>query len=167
MHINNLGWFVATYLVNEYPYHKKIFEIDQFKRDISKYSLMFMVLEAKYDLEIDGYYLPENMFHVTPSKHEEKIGKIGLVPKSQSKISKHPERIYLTKTEKEAESLADIFAVDENDKDFVIYSVDMKELIESNNGIRFFQDPNLGGGIYTLSNIPKKFLSVVKRIKIS
>lgn len=154
--VNSLGWFIAGYTVND-----GIFDYKQFKTkeelldELNSYDLLSMVLEAKYDLELDKYDL-KDVYHITDISHKDKIEKIGLVPKTLSKISYHPERIYLTTSEDDAIKLATKFG-NKNSK-FVLYQIDITNLLKYNNGIRFFSDPNLKSGIYTLSNIPPKFL---------
>jgi len=161
--VNNLGWFVADYIVNEIPPTKKKFiGANDLKQSIKNNSLLNISLEAKYDLELSGHEL-DDLYHISPTKYINKISKIGLVPRTLSKISYHPERIYLTNNIKDAEALADIFTED-NIEEFTIYKIDVNMLLKSNNGIRFFRDPNLRSGIYTLSNIPPKFLKRIKQI---
>lgn len=163
--INNLGWFIADYLVNSIPLRRKSFvNQNEFKDDVKKHKLLNILLEAKYDLELNKYELcSKTWYHITPLSNKNKVDKIGLIPKSLSKISNHPERIYLTNSEADAIGVAELF-----DKlkgtDFVLYKIDIDGLIKHNNGIRFFKDPNLGSGIYTLSNIPNKFLKFIKII---
>lgn len=165
--INNLGWFIADYLVNSIPLKRKAFvTLDIFKDDIKKYKLLNILLEAKYDLELNKYELSsKDWYHIAPLAVKKKIDKIGLIPKTLSKISFHPDRIYLTKSEADAIGVAELFDKIK-ETEFVLYKIDIDGLIKSNNGIRFFKDPNLGSGIYTLSNIPSKFLHFVKMINI-
>jgi hypothetical protein len=154
--INSLGWFIARYVLNDGHFDYKQFKSkEDLFEDLNSYDVLSMILEAKYDLELNKYDL-KNLFHITPSIYKEKIEKIGLVPKSLSKISYHPERIYFTTNKDDAINLSTKFG-GRNDK-FIIYQIDINGLIRYNNGIRFFKDPNFESGIYTLSNIPPKFL---------
>jgi hypothetical protein len=154
--INTLGWYIARYVLNDGNFDYKSFTTkEELINDLNSYNLLNLILEAKYDLELNKYEL-KNLYHITPIVYKEKIEKIGLVPKSLSKISYHPERIYLTTSEEDAINLATKFG-GRNDK-FALYQVDIDKLIKHNNGIRFFKDPNLKSGIYTLSNISPKFL---------
>lgn len=166
-HINNLGWFISVYKINKPPFENKKFELSSFKKDTKEHSLLLLFLEAKFDLEINKHEL-KRLYHTTLLKNKNKIEQVGLVPRTKSKISHHPERIYLTSSFFMAEALADSFAKDSNDKEFIIYKIDIDGLRRSNNGIRFFQDPNLSvDGFYTLSNIPPKFLKIEKQISLN
>tara|TARA_R110000868_G_C10643184_1_gene744315 strand:+ start:32 stop:739 length:708 start_codon:yes stop_codon:yes gene_type:complete len=158
--INNLGWFVSEYRVNDGGNKiKKFIDEPTLIDDVNKHALLHMSLEAKYDLELNKYEL-EDLYHITPSKNDTKIEKIGLVPRSLNKISYHPERIYLTTDKNNGWALAHQFK--DKTEDFTLYKINTDGLRRHNNGIRFFKDPNLIGGLYTLSNIPSKYL-----IKIS
>jgi hypothetical protein len=157
--INNLGWFVSDYVVNDGTNKpKKFVNESSFIQDIDKHTLLHLSLEAKYDLELNKYEL-ENLYHITPSKNDTKIENIGLVPRSLNKISYHPERIYLTTDKNNGWTLAHQFA--KKTEDFTLYKINTDGLRRHNNGIRFFKDPNLIGGLYTLSNIPSKFLNKI------
>jgi len=154
--INNLGWFVSEYIVNDgVNKTKKFVDEPSFVDDVNKHSLLHLSLEAKYDLELNKYEL-RDLYHITPSKNDIKINRIGLTPRSLSKISYHPERIYLATDSNMAWALAHLFA--DKTKDFTLYKINTDGLRRHNNGIRFFKDPNLAGGLYTLSNIPPTFL---------
>jgi hypothetical protein len=157
--INILGWYVSEYLVNDIPLKTKSFiNTESLKKDIERHSLLLMSLEAKYDLELNKYEL-NDLYHITPSKNDKKIEKIGLVPRSLSRISYHPERIYITSNKNIAWGLADLFA--KRTEKYTLYKIDIDGLRRYNNGIRFFKDPNLSGGLYTLSNIPTRFLTKI------
>jgi hypothetical protein len=161
--INNLGWFVSEYFVNRVPFSRKFVDIESFKKDVKEYTLLSVTLEAKYDLELNKYELTD-MYHISPIKNVDKIERIGLVPRSLSKISYHPDRIYMTPTKSDALTVAELSV--EGDTEFVLYKIDIGKLVKHNNGIRFFRDPNLGSGIYTLSNIPPKFLTKVEVVTL-
>ena len=162
---DRLGWYIGGYFVNMIPLGFKKFDKDGFLSDIKNHSLMTLKLEAKYDLEINKYDL-KDVYHITDISHKEKIDKIGLCPKTQCKNAYHPDRIYLATNENDTYTLAKAFkAKNKETKGFVIYKIDIDGLRKSNNGIRFFRDPNLKGGVYTLSNIPPKFLTIYKTIE--
>ena len=157
--INNLGWFIASYISYESGIRNVPFEsLD----DLVKKNPYIVILEAKYDDEI-GISTIDTVFHVSPEYNYKKIEKLGLVPKSKSKISYHPDRIYLAKKEKDAETLIDIFKFNE-DISYTLYKIDLRAARQNDPGIRIFNDPNMSGAFYTLSNIPPQFLKPIKRI---
>jgi len=167
MWINNLGWFVDSFLfVKINPTWEKFDE----KNFVEKYSNntigIFLELKAKYDKEHTHIEITNDFYHVTPTKHESKILKMGLVPKAKHKIGTHPDRIYLTKRIVDASALADIFSNIDNENQYTIFKVDVTSAKERNENLKLFNDPDLSGGLYTLSNIPPQFLKIVKRINV-
>ena len=60
--------------------------------------------EAKFDEEVVEN-TPSILYHITPTQNTNKILSIGLVPKSRSKASYHPDRVYLSKDLKDIEHL--------------------------------------------------------------
>jgi len=120
-------------------------------------------VESKFDVEFNKYEF-DYLYHTTPSINDEKISKIGLVPKSRSKISYHPERIYFVKNEQDLDAISNQFhKLDSSVKEFSYYKVNIKQSIKNNSGIRLFNDPNFTDGIYTLSNIDKRFIEFIKK----
>ena len=159
--IDNLGWFISFYIINKFPMEPvKFTDINALKEDNELYTLIHMSLETKYAQEI-GRGAHEIMYHISPLKYKYKIDKIGLIPKTLSKLSYHPERIYLSIDKDSAKRLIPSFeelSKDKHNDGWIIYKVDITGLTDYNNGVRFFRDPNLPEGIYTLSNIPPQFL---------
>ena len=103
---------------------------------------------------------------MTPSIFwDNKISKIGLCPKSQSKKSSHPERVYLTYNIDEAEYLIQqLFAHNTQEYKYKNeYSV-LETKISHN--IKLFRDTNYPYGIYTLNNIPPQDIKEIKRYSI-
>lgn len=163
--IYNLGWYISEYYMDDGKFRSfKKFDEEKLKNDILKYRLLGLKLEAKYDIEINKYDISE-LYHITAETNKRKIDKIGLTPKTKSKIGYHPDRIYFTKKENDISTLGELFNDINYSQNFVVYKIDIDGLLRYNNGIRFFKDPNLGSGVYTLSNVPPKFLSLYKTIK--
>ena len=138
--ITNLGYFISKLTINGKEWIK---EFDEKTKPIA------FILEAKYDLEV---LIPDKLYHCSPLKYKDKILKIGLIPKSNNKISNHPDRIYLTdnidKSIKFGEYLGD---------EFCIYEIDGKCLS------KLYSDVNLrNNGFYTLNNIQPKYIKIVK-----
>jgi hypothetical protein len=101
---NNLGWYISSFVsmnqtIKRYPFKTIENMVNEQPRSIE--------LEAKYDTELSPDM--NTVYHTSPSKNDKKILKIGLVPRSKSKIAYHPERIYFIKKESDAVALIDIF----------------------------------------------------------
>jgi len=169
--INNLGYFISSYKINNVDY--KFISDNQFLKDISE---NFINKHIKYPitLKIEAIFdevasdVSEKLYHVTTRTHIEKINKIGLVPKSKSKKSYHPERIYLAKDKDSAlEIAAQILNVGYGDFDFsdyILIEVNSKILKEQNNKI--YKDPNFAEkGFYVLNNIPKEAIIKITNIE--
>ena len=113
-------------------------------------------LEAKYDLKVD---VPDILYHVSPSRFKDKISKIGFIPKTGNKISKHPERIYLTDDLKTAISFGENIKLETN-SGYCIYKID-GNCIED-----LYSDINLrSNGFYTLQNIKPDNFELLNEIK--
>jgi hypothetical protein len=97
---NNLGWFPSFMETEEYTgkWDEKYFKEGEIK----------LRFEAKFDEEIVEK-IPEILYHITPTQNSDKILKIGLVPKSRSKASYHPDRVYLSKDLEDIENLGEMF----------------------------------------------------------
>lgn len=164
-YINTLGWFVSAYYVIEKmkwkPFHMNYF----LKNEMNNHIHSFQV-EAKFDTEVTdkGFKV---LYHTTPSINDEKIQKIGLVPKGISKISYHPERIYFSINKNDLEFISKKFHQrDKSLTEFSFYEIYIDKERKRNEELRLFQDPNFGNGLYTLSNIHKDNLKFLKKIKL-
>jgi hypothetical protein len=136
--INNLGYFISLLTIDGENW-------------ISEYNdntiPLCIFLEPKYDVIINP--LPKKLYHATLSKNDNNILKIGLYPKSNSKISKHPERIYLTDSLERAKEFG-IYLTEINQKPHSIF-----ELNTDNLKINLYRDINMADkGFYTINNIP-------------
>lgn len=157
--LNSLGWFIAAYAT--WHNRTKKYTYDELIKDIENSELNWLRVEAKYDLELNKYELPD-LYHVSPEKFEDKIKIRGLIPKGQGKIATHPERVYLTLKEEHTEFLVAAFQEFTRGK-YNLYKIDIDKLRRKNNGVRFFKDPAYVHGIYTLSNIPPDCLTLIKK----
>jgi hypothetical protein len=163
-HIENfLGYFPAHMVTKnqncKFDYNKSVNFLDG--------SIVFGIyFDAKYDQEISEKKLPPFMYHISPSVHENKILKVGLVPKRRDKLSKHPDRIYLTFGENAAEGLLSNKPFVKDVNEFILLEIDVSSLKKVRT-VRFFRDPIYAGrGCYTYENIPPQYLTVIKRIKL-
>ena len=112
---------------------------------------IYINIIKKFDIENYGG-VPEYLYHVTRSIYLSKIEKNGLIPKSQAKIEKHPERIYVTDSLDGAENfkglLEDMYDVD----DFVILEINTKLL----KNIKLHYDPTYFESQFDYENSPFK-----------
>lgn len=162
--IDNLGWFGSAYLEIEENMKWKKFDKDNFS--LANKKLLSLQVEAKFDLELTDIEFPV-LYHTSPIINNIKIKEIGLIPKNQSKISYHPERIYFTKTSEELDTIAyQFYKLNTNVVEFSAYEVDIERAKENNPNLRLFNDPNFNNGIYTLSNIPPQFIKLIDKISI-
>jgi hypothetical protein len=128
-----------------------------------------IIFDAKYDEAPIQPNIPDELYHISPSKHDKKISEIGLSPRHKDKMSAHPDRVYLAYTIKSAEGLLTNpeFLLDKDGKRiryFTVYKINMKELKNIPN-MKFYSDPIYANkGIYTYNNIHPKYLSIVRRI---
>ena len=111
--INNLGYFISTLTLDGKEWSKN------YDGSIKPIALF---LEPKYDTKIIKY--PPILYHSAPLKYKISILHNGLVPKSHSKLSNHPDRIYLTDEYK----MAYIFGVN-LEEPFIICEIDAPAVI--------------------------------------
>lgn len=149
---NNLGWFPSW--VSSPFYIGKYF--DGIEINITS-KIRF---EAKYDEKIEN--IPQYLYHISPSTNTPKIYQKGLAPKSRSKASYHPERVYLLKDPDEAENLADMFYQRTGETIWDLLRIDTK--LVPGDYLRLYKDPNYDNGYYTLNNIPPKAIKIIKKI---
>lgn len=108
-------------------------------------------IEPKFEKEVTGKFT--TLYHITEKKHLEKILKQGLVPRSKSKMSYHPERIYLANKR----AISGIYRkYSEFVKDPILLIVDVK-------GLKLYPDINANDGAYfTTTNIDPERIKVMK-----
>jgi len=142
--INNLGYFISLITMDGKNWVKDY-------SDNIKPVAMF--LEPKFDIEISN--IPKIMFHTSPLKFKDKINKIGFIPKTGNKLSKHPDRIYLTDNLDIAIKFGN-YIKNETNEEFCIYKID------TSNISKLYSDINLrNGGYYTTQNIPKQYFTLI------
>ncbi|MGI0076132.1 MAG: hypothetical protein ACREAU_01850 [Nitrosopumilaceae archaeon] len=142
--INNLGWFFSFINIdnNKQTYsQEKITHILQ----TNQYKKVRLDAEAKYDINVQT---PSIIYHITPRLNVPNILQIGIAPKSRSKKSFHPERVYFARTIIDAQVIAHQLY---RDVAVAILEIDTDNVP----GLRLFQDPNFDKrGFYTINNIP-------------
>jgi hypothetical protein len=145
--ITNLGYFISLLTFNGDNWDKEY--------DVNDKPLAFYI-EAKYDIKVE---VPKILYHVSPIRFKDKISKIGFIPKTGNKMSKHPERIYLT----DDLNIAFTFGLNiKNDTDsgFCIYRIDSRSIDN------LYSDINLRkNGYYTLQNIKPECFELIKEVE--
>lgn len=152
MFVNISGWF---------PYEYIYYDMDDNELSTSKYMLeqtdAYMVeiyFEGKFvETEQDSRNLNYKYFyHVSPSIYKDKILTIGLVPKTKSKISYHPDRIYLTTSVNDCIHLAYQFNYPVGQ--FSIFKIE-------NYGFKICKDIQYNNGYYVMNNISSKYITLI------
>ena len=164
--LNNLGYFISYMEI----YGDDNLEIkDKYNEEIvsnafqnPKIHSLFLECEAKFDQKVNK--IPDVLYHITPLKNWDKIQKIGLTPRSRSKKSYHPERVYLGKDEKHTLDLASKFYQIGGVKDWVLLKINTDMV--PGGYLKLYYDPNYKYGYYTLNNIPPQALEKIKTIEL-
>ena len=120
--------------------------------------------------EVEVHPSTSKAYHLTPDIYIDSIKKNGLTPKSESKLSLHPERIYLylnreSSYMKLASDLWNSSKHKENIKNYYVLEIDLNQIP----GHTFYQDPeSFFGyiGIYTKQGIPSSAIHIVKTIPV-
>jgi hypothetical protein len=154
--LNNLGWFVSFLRIydkegNKLYYSKFDKEVlDKYLRKDVIGSITFDC-EPKFDTEVTK--IPKVLYHVTPAKSWDKISKIGLVPRSRSKTSYHPERVYLSSTIEGIKRLTPQMYQVTGINSWVVIKVDTSMI--PGDYFKLYKDSNFRPeGYYTMNNIP-------------
>jgi hypothetical protein len=151
---NNLGWFPSFILT---PKQK-----GKFNRSMYNEKKSTVRFEAKFDEEIVGK-TPSVLYHVTPTKNVDKILSKGLAPRSGSKASYHPERIYLGKNIKDVQQLVTIMRSMAQERNWTILKINTDKI--PGGYLKLYNDPNYSGkGFYTLNNIPPQAIEKLRDI---
>jgi predicted RNA-binding protein with PUA domain len=108
-------------------------------------------------------------YHVTPDIFFNKINQEGLIPKSESKLSNHPDRVYLYRNQDKHKDI--VWTIwnslskerQEQIKNYYVLEIDLTQIPNYN----FFKDPQAMadyGAIYTDKPIPKSAIRVIDKI---
>lgn len=145
---------------------------------LQKQVLYGKIENIKFEAKFDSEYIPnldKKIYHISPDIYSTSIQVDGLTPKSQSKISTHPERIYFIldiwnngKLKRFAEKLFIYKSTTPNKSNVTIeyynvYEIDIKKC----KNIKFYNDPQfIGEGVWTYQNIPPIAIKLIDKIKI-
>ena len=164
---DKFGWYPSYIEPNKSNGGKYQDKVDIFKN----YKNITVVYEAKYDIEVK--ITSDFLYHITPDLKWSKIKSMGLTPKTQNKLSNHPERIYLLKDISNLEDfggdvldlslkLLNSYKYKDEVKEMYLLKIDISKLKD----MHFFEEPNfyMGEDIWTYQNIPPYVISVDKKI---
>lgn len=131
--LNICGYVISYYFINDeyrlgYPD-----ELDIFYPNLDKLQINII---KRYDVSDDSP-LPEFLYHITEKKYLNKILKNGLIPKSHSKIEKHPDRVYLLNNLTGALDFKKILLKNYPDRKFQFLKINTKLI----NNIKLYFDP--------------------------
>lgn len=156
-YINTLGYFAATFKVlgkdqEVSPDNYNNFDdANDVLNVIDNAQQVWIEIEAKYDdLTEDTLSF---FYHLTSKNALNKIKKQGIVPRSKSKKSHHPDRIYIVDDLKSLKQLLIQFSEIEGKElsDYVVLKIDYN----LTNNPKIYNDPNfLSLGYYVVDNIP-------------
>ena len=152
---DNLGWFPSFMETEDYTgkWGKEYFREGEIK----------LRFEAKFDEEVVEN-VPSILYHITPTANADKILKIGLVPKSRSKASYHPDRVFLSKSLENIEELGRMFYQKTGIRNWTILKINT-ELIPGDY-LKLYTDPNYKSGYYALNNINPQAIEKIRDINI-
>jgi hypothetical protein len=153
---NLFGWFHGVSIAGKTPTKDKL---DFLKHSNGNVTLQY---EAKFDIEVDD--IPEHIYHLTTCDKLKKIQKIGLTPHDSLDYFNFENRIYFSLNKEKLKDLSKIKSSITSNNCFVILNIQVKGF---SNRIRFFNDPNFEGGIYTLENIPPQTIEAVERFELN
>lgn len=135
---------------------------------ISDENVLIVFEKRLQEEEPKEYSDVSTLYHLTPISRLRKILDIGLTPKTHSKISYHPERIYLFPRELTHDELSywicqlSAFEKEEVIKDgYAVLKIDRGKC----NNIKIFADPNMDGAVFTMDNIPREAIEVIEKYR--
>lgn len=185
------GYYCSFYKILTDDYLVKFkgeFDKNKFIDIIEKYNIKQVELIFEGDYEDREYTniidIPEILYHLTPNRNKNSILKIGLAPKGGSRLSYHPERIYLMDNLKNYQNLIEEFryedfkyhkekyknkkhieSIDDMNSDFYKYMLlEIDTTINNlNEKLILNTDPNYNlYGYFTTNNIPKENIKILE-----
>jgi hypothetical protein len=165
--LDGFGWYPAIIEGTKFTQQ----ELDKTLIRVAKYKVSsFIIFEKKFDEQED---VADFYYHITPDIYVDEIDKLGLVPRSHSKLTSHPERIYLLNptTKKEVTGIGEMLYlktnnfVKDNTRYLQVYLVHTDKI----KNLEVFEDPNFligNGAVWTQKNIPPTALEKSFQIQI-
>ena len=157
------GWFFSDAEVGD-NYYKNIEDV--FKLNIDKIWVSF---SAKFDVLLSVSERSNYYYHVTTKYKLDNILKIGLTPKTNSKIANHPDRIYLltiNNNEIIEQLIHELFMSNTLDYKYKKEYVLLRIYIPNTPPLRLFRDSETEGGVYSIDNIKPEKIKVIKYYNI-
>ena len=163
---NLFGWYPSyLYLENLSGMKNRMNYDERYLKKMHKYlGEVSIIYESKFDIDVD---IPDKLYHLSIQEYEDKILKMGIIPKTKNKISSHGNRIYVCPSIDDCEDLIDemdFYFFDKNKKvntRWIIYEIDTNNL-----DLKLYKDPNyINKGFYLLGNIPSNNITVIKKEK--
>jgi len=156
--INNLGYFISSAFRGDDSINISNLK----KEDLEELICSNILIEPKYDYQVE---VPNLLYHASPLKFKDKILRTGLTPKSGSKLSYHPDRIYLSNNIQSCIKFGEYLL---NSKENEYYKNGYCIYIIKGIGIdRLYSDINMREvGFYTLNNIKKEYISLFKQVVV-
>lgn len=138
------------------------------------------LVDAIYDMDTSesihntyGNNKPTKLYHVTPKVNLNKIMTTGLTPKSNSKIEYHPERVYFITDISDKNKLKNLISQlfiknrkeDKYKMTYIVLEIDLNKMPD-NLRIKFLNDPNMNGAVYTMENIHPLAITPIEAAEI-
>lgn len=138
----------------------------QYRRD-----LVLLVFEGKFGEDVTdivrGRY--KYLYHLTPQKHLEKILKIGLSPRSDNSVYKHPDRVYLMNgvlddnlSDNQIEVFNNIINSKQGNNQYFVLKLSIDKIPDN---VIFYADSLTDEGIFTYNNIPPNAIITYKQFQ--
>lgn len=132
-------------------------------------NIICFVYEKKFDVEVTDFVNEKRyVYHICPNIYLNKIDNKGLVPKYSSwNVFSNPERVYFLINEPSHEDFTNIALNFAGGKE--IYSENdgwslLKVDVSANKNAKFYFDPRMKGGIYTMDNISPDSIEIIDYI---
>lgn len=160
--VNSLGYYCSYFKLIKNIKSKNFawVDIDDYIDKSKNCDSVSFYFESKFDKLLD--HKPDILYHVCNVVNLKNILRVGLYPKSKSKHTSHPDRIYVTLHFNTAQKMIDNFKFDDSingkNNEYLILKIDISS--DYYNNIKLFKDPNFTGGYYTYENI--KPIDIIK-----
>lgn len=171
--VNMGGFFISIIEIENLHRNKNIIKTDLYDIIPNKnnYTRVKLTFESNFD-KIE-FNRPNKLYHLSIKEYQSKILKSGLSPKEKSKLTNHPDRIYLCANIDDCKSLISKMRIHyEMERDYNMYSLSKKkwekdispvifEIDNSNDFIKnLYRDPNYLSGYFTIDNIPPDKINI-------
>jgi hypothetical protein len=168
------GFFISIIEIENLHKNKNSIKTDIYEIIPNKnyYLKVKLIFESKFE-KVESNR-PNKLYHLSIKEYESKILKYGLIPKEKSKLTQHPDRIYLCKSIEDCKELINKMKIHyEMERDYNMYSLLKKKWTKNTNPIIFeidnsddfiknlYKDPNYVKGYFTIDNIPPNKIKII------